>query len=900
MPPTTASRSRPCSTPKHRRPDRRPEHDRSQAGQELLRWLNSLPIPWCWRNVVPVEIPAHRLEWVATDHAFGAGMAVRHLWQEGHRKIGCLDGFVQPHQPACGAGLAAGARGPEDSGSRTRSTRIRRNPGQRPGRAFRPDPAALPGDRDHRDAGPLRHPGGGFRAALRGPGRGRCPGAWPWWGTTTKWRTSPNPPSRRCGRPSSTWGASPFSCRGARCPRGGKRPVHRIELNPELIVRESSVGGPRAVASRRRTHGGFPVTRDWMWGRHDGGTALLLSGVGRYADPWHPFRGNNRGLGRAPGARRASTVEEAGRCRMPPWRLAGPGRSGADRISSRSTWACPGMSRPSPERSGGNAAGLESVGSRQGGPSGLPCELHELRGPPRNGRTASAAAGSAGSPCIRNTGRPTSSCRAAPGPWSAASRTSRSRTNGTAGCGRTQMSRSTPCTGTREPSTPSSGPARAAGGGGGAKGFLRRPRPRRRVLRSTRASGNAAARHCLARVPDAGMQVAEYRNTAARPTQTPPNPLGPNGPKTAACPTRTCSSRPIPGSPASHWCSYADFLLRSAHRYATDNHANIHLPGAGSAYGPRSDSLEAFARTFLMASFRMAGDPENTGWLADWYARGLDAGTNPASQDRWPTPGELGQAKVEAASLAVGLALTREILWDKLPQRVQEQLVAWFETVIGEEYPAHQLGLVPDRGGNVAWPTWEVVIPTRTSTPVWPSTIPCTGGTDGSRTAPSGHTTTTWAGPSTCTRSCGLLMAPRNRGCVPAGRSTVHALQTILDDAVYLVGANGCTPHPGAQPDLPVRRRSSVLGRGTLVRPHQLSPGVSRRAASGMLDHFAGATAAITDDGLLSIGWHGEFAGMKQSYSGGRFPLLGLEGNAGASPARRPSGLDGRRGTPAC
>jgi DNA-binding LacI/PurR family transcriptional regulator len=31
----------------------------------------------------------------------------------------------------------------------------------------------------------------------------------------------------------------------ARLAEGRMRPVHRIELNPELILRESSLGGPR-------------------------------------------------------------------------------------------------------------------------------------------------------------------------------------------------------------------------------------------------------------------------------------------------------------------------------------------------------------------------------------------------------------------------------------------------------------------------------------------------------------------------------------------------------------------------------------------------------------------------------------------------------------------------------
>jgi DNA-binding LacI/PurR family transcriptional regulator len=33
----------------------------------------------------------------------------------------------------------------------------------------------------------------------------------------------------------------------ARLSEGRSRPVHRIELNPDLIVRESSVGGPRTA-----------------------------------------------------------------------------------------------------------------------------------------------------------------------------------------------------------------------------------------------------------------------------------------------------------------------------------------------------------------------------------------------------------------------------------------------------------------------------------------------------------------------------------------------------------------------------------------------------------------------------------------------------------------------------
>ena len=354
-------------------------------------------------------------------------------------------------------------------------------------------------------------------------------------------------------------------------------------------------------------------------------------------------------------------------------------------------------------------------------------------------------------------------------------------------------------------------------------------------------------------------------------------------PSTLLLPAPDIQLSPYTGLTRDHWCSYADFLLRSAHRYATDTHANIHLPGAGSAYGPRSDSLEAFARTFLMASFRMAGDPENTGWLAEWYARGLDAGTNPASQDRWPTPGELGQAKVEAASLAVGLALTREILWDKLPQRVQEQLVAWFETVIGGEYPP------------INWVWFQIVVETF---------LASVGGRYSNEDIDAGlaihdslYRGRGWFadGPERAYDhyvgwafhvypQLWALMAPEDPR-VRARRALDGArLADYLDDAVYLVGANGS----------PLIQGRSLIYRFAAAAPFwvgelsghtRLSPGVSRRAASGMLDHFAGH-GAITDDGLLSIGWHGEFAGMKQSYSGGGSPYWASKGMLGlALPA---------------
>ena len=353
-----------------------------------------------------------------------------------------------------------------------------------------------------------------------------------------------------------------------------------------------------------------------------------------------------------------------------------------------------------------------------------------------------------------------------------------------------------------------------------------------------------------------------------------------------ALPPLDLNVSPYTGLTRDHWCAYADYLLRSAHRHATEDHANLYLPGAVSAYGRKSDSLEAFARTFLLASFRIAGDPEGTAWLADWYAKGLDAGTNPANPDRWPTPGELDQAKVEAASLAVGLALTRDVLWDRLPQRVQEQLVAWFETVIGQAYPP------------INWVWFQIVVE---------KFLAGVGGrcsdadidaglaihdslyrghgwfADGQERAYDHYVG--WA--FQVYPQLLQLMAPEDPRVTARAELDGERLADFLDDAIHLVGADGA----------PLVQGRSLIYRFAAAAPFwagqfgghtRLTPGVTRRAASGILKYFLDR-GAHNADGLLTIGFHSEFPGMKQSYSGAGSPYWAAKGMMGlALPADHP------------
>uniref|UniRef100_UPI002027C4D2 DUF2264 domain-containing protein n=1 Tax=Actinotalea sp. C106 TaxID=2908644 RepID=UPI002027C4D2 len=101
------------------------------------------------------------------------------------------------------------------------------------------------------------------------------------------------------------------------------------------------------------------------------------------------------------------------------------------------------------------------------------------------------------------------------------------------------------------------------------------------------------------------------------------SPLG----ASSTTPSRPASS-PLTGWDRARWAALADDLLTGVRPYGSPDHARIELPGAPGGYGRDVDGLEGFARTFLLAGFRMAGergaDPRGD---AQWYAEGLAAGT---------------------------------------------------------------------------------------------------------------------------------------------------------------------------------------------------------------------------------------------------------------------------------
>ncbi len=349
---------------------------------------------------------------------------------------------------------------------------------------------------------------------------------------------------------------------------------------------------------------------------------------------------------------------------------------------------------------------------------------------------------------------------------------------------------------------------------------------------------------------------------------------------------------PYTGWTRQHWTGLADRMLAALDPYRSPGGARIDLPGPASRNGRVSDGLEGFARTFLLAGFRVAGeggkDPDN---LLERYAEGLAAGTDPGSPEAWPRPDELDQSKVEAASIALILQLTRPWLWDRLDDRVRERTLTWLATVVGQPYPP------------INWVWFRIVVESflREAGGPWSAadieqdlavhaSLRRPGGwlSDGEERAYDHYTG--WALHVYPLLWTHLFDVTGTLCPVPVRDRWAADLREYLEDAVRLVGTDGS----------PLLQGRSLTYRFAAAAPFWtgaltgagLKPGLTRRVASGMVRHFADRRA-LGPDGLLGLGWHHDWPVLRQSYSGPGSPYWAAKGMLGlALPADHPVWTD--------
>lgn len=347
-------------------------------------------------------------------------------------------------------------------------------------------------------------------------------------------------------------------------------------------------------------------------------------------------------------------------------------------------------------------------------------------------------------------------------------------------------------------------------------------------------------------------------------------------------PARDEERSPFTGWGREHLVRVADAILDGAARHASPGGARIVYPGRPGGYGPDVDALEGFARTFLLASFRIAGDPGGTEALAARYARGIAAGTDPASPERWPRPDEIDQAKVESAALALGLHMSREQVWDRLGPAAQAHVVDYLSGFLGGAYPPN----------NWAW--FRIIVTqflASVGAPHDPADIEADLALlDGFR-RPGGWSSDGASRAYDHYAGWALAFYPVIWGRMVAGdpkwdgrvRRDIAALDDFLDDALHLIGADGAPLLQGRS--LTYRFATAGTAWAAVVggsSRHDL--GLLRRAASGQVRHFVerGAPGA---DGLLPLGWHGAWRPLAQRYSGPGSPYWAAKGLLGIALA---------------
>ncbi|MBO4254435.1 DUF2264 domain-containing protein [Streptomyces griseorubiginosus] len=331
-------------------------------------------------------------------------------------------------------------------------------------------------------------------------------------------------------------------------------------------------------------------------------------------------------------------------------------------------------------------------------------------------------------------------------------------------------------------------------------------------------------------------------------------------------------SSPYTGYTRAHWEAVADGLLAAAWRWSTPGSALLDLPGRPSRSGVRSDGLEGYARTFLAAAFRVAGadgaDPH--GWL-ERYASGLTAGTRTPGRDdteSWPLILDhhvQGQPMVESASIALGLRLTAPWLWKNLDADVQDRAEEWLRGALRHTpapnnwylFPYTVAGFLESVGRGDA-ETAAVRQRARDLLEGW--YVGDGWYTDGDARAFDHYNG--WA----------LHLYPVLDAHLAGTDDGVYGarLREHLEAFSLFFAANGAPLHYGRS--LTYRfAASAAVGLGAVTGHTPLTPGTSRRLISGSLRHFLDR-GALTEDGLLSLGWYGPHEATLQIYSGPSSP----------------------------
>ena len=321
---------------------------------------------------------------------------------------------------------------------------------------------------------------------------------------------------------------------------------------------------------------------------------------------------------------------------------------------------------------------------------------------------------------------------------------------------------------------------------------------------------------------------------------------------------------PFTGWTRAHWEQTADVLLEGVRPHQSRSGALIFVPDSrGIARRRRSDGLEGFARTFVLAACRLAGSGGALPDLAARYADGLRSGTDASSREAWPRIRDVSQPMVEAAQIALGLALSRPWIWDRLADPERSRIATWLAGIHGKRVWYNNWLLFPVIVNaflkSVGAPFRQGEIDANLDA------VDSWYRRDGWYTDGPGANYDYYVG--WAIHLYTLLWCRIDGDASDAGRAAVYRQRAAryLEQFRLLFAADGAPLYHGRS--LTYRLAAAApLWAGSALEATPLPPGETRRIASGMLRHFLerGAIAG----GLLTRGWYREFPAMLQYYSG--------------------------------
>jgi hypothetical protein len=144
---------------------------------------------------------------------------------------------------------------------------------------------------------------------------------------------------------------------------------------------------------------------------------------------------------------------------------------------------------------------------------------------------------------------------------------------------------------------------------------------------------------------------------------------------------------PVPDS-YRHWQLAAKTLLEPLAALMHLGRAGLAIAGAASDHDQQADRLESFARPLTLAVFFLQSEPHPDDRafrqrLAEWFRKGLVAGSHPASPHYWGPDASYHQHHVEMGLMSIALQIAARDVWDPLPRDDKDRVARWFATCRG-------------------------------------------------------------------------------------------------------------------------------------------------------------------------------------------------------------------------